>query len=86
MCKAPVAFEATKSLNVAWLLKRFCRLASPMGRPRAGTDGRRKTKISVTLDANVLEWAVERTGPGQRFSSVSHAVEVALAELAKREK
>lgn len=50
---------------------------------------RPKVKIGVSIDAELYEWILQRTGPGGEFASVSHALERALAtyqqESARRE-
>lgn len=52
---------------------------APKGRP-----GSSRTKLSVNLDNDLLRWAESNSGPGKRFDSVRHAIEVALADLRQR--
>jgi hypothetical protein len=40
-----------------------------------------KEKISVTIDQELYAWAVEHTGVGKEFASISHAVERSLWTL-----
>lgn len=42
-----------------------------MGSPRA----RPKVKIGISLDADLYDWILERTGTGGEFASISHAIE-----------
>ncbi|MEA3202082.1 MAG: hypothetical protein QOE90_3510 [Thermoplasmata archaeon] len=51
-----------------------------MGRAKAVAHGQ-KRKVSITPDPAILGWVLERTGPGKRFASVTHAAEVAWAAL-----
>lgn len=48
---------------------------------RAGNERKRKEKIHVSVDAEVVRWAEANSGLGKRFSSLSHAVEFALYRL-----
>lgn len=36
---------------------------------------RPKVKIGISLDADLYEWIVARTGTGGEFASISHAIE-----------
>lgn len=51
-----------------------------MGRSKAVVHGQ-KRKVSITPDPTILDWVLERTGPGKRFASVTHAAEVAWTAL-----
>lgn len=42
---------------------------------------RAKAKISVSLDADLYDWAVSQTGAGKQFASISHALERGLRLL-----
>jgi hypothetical protein len=44
-----------------------------------------KRKVGITPDPGILEWVLERTGPGKRFASVTHAAEVAWTTLRQQE-
>lgn len=61
----------------------------PFGHPLApvapkGKKGASRSKLSVNLDNDLLRWVEANVGPGKRFDSVRHAIEVALAELRAR--
>lgn len=47
--------------------------------PRSGP--KRKVRVSVSLDADLLKWTKSHVGLGKRFSSLTHAVESALVKL-----
>jgi hypothetical protein len=51
-----------------------------MARAKAAVHGQ-KRKVSITPDPTILGWVLERTGPGKRFASVTHAAEVAWTVL-----
>lgn len=42
-----------------------------MSPPRA----RPKVKIGISLDADLYDWILERSGTGGEFASISHAIE-----------
>lgn len=50
-----------------------------------GREHGRKRSISVTIAPELMEWVEDRTGPGEQFSSVSHAFERGIACLQDRE-
>lgn len=52
---------------------------APKGKPGAS-----RTKLSVNIDNDLLKWAESNAGPGKRFDSVRHAIEVALTELHRK--
>jgi Arc/MetJ-type ribon-helix-helix transcriptional regulator len=56
-----------------------------MPRPKAATHGR-KIRASVTLDPDLYKWAMDRTGSGKDFASLSHAVNRGISALRDREK
>lgn len=45
---------------------------------RAIAPRRNRPKITVSLGAELLDWVAARSGPGQRFAGVSHAIERAV--------
>lgn len=53
-------------------------------RAKATNHGQKK-KVGITPDPEILAWVLERTGPGKRFASVTHAAEVAWTALRERE-
>lgn len=58
---------------------------SPSIVPRKAPAPRRnKPKITVSLDAELLDWIEARAGSGQRFASVSHAIERAVRLMRER--
>ncbi len=55
-----------------------------MGRSRVPASGRKKS-ISITPDPRFLAWVEERSGPGKRFATITHAFESAINELMEQE-
>ncbi len=55
-----------------------------MGRSRVPASGRKKS-ISITPDPRFLAWVEQRSGPGKRFATITHAFESAIAELMEQE-
>lgn len=54
--------------------------------PRAkGSAHGHKRKVGITPDPEILDWVLERTGPGKRFASVTHAAEIAWVALRQQE-
>jgi hypothetical protein len=51
-----------------------------MNRPSSGR--RPKVRIGISPDPDLLEWVDERTGPGKRFATRTHAFEAGIAALA----
>lgn len=47
--------------------------------------GRRKPKLSITIDAAALEWLNANSGFGKRWQTPSHAIEDLVAGEMKRE-
>lgn len=78
--------EAVECTNDASNLKAFRRLELTMARPRSSASGKKKEKLSVTPDPDLLAWVRERTGPGKEFSTLTHAVERGWAKLREAER
>jgi hypothetical protein len=56
-------------------------------RPRAKDAKRKKGQMDhrhVTISFDLSDWVEANSGAGQRFSSFSHAVQVALQQLRER--
>jgi hypothetical protein len=50
-----------------------------------GTGARaKKVKIGISLDAELYEWLLARTGSGREFASISHAVARSVAQYQAR--
>ena len=39
-----------------------------------------KVKIGISIDPQLYEWLLQRTGAGREFASISHAVERSVAQ------
>lgn len=48
--------------------------ANPMGRSTSRSPAPKK-RINASPSGELLEWVLERTGPGKEFSTITHAVE-----------
>lgn len=45
---------------------------------------RPKVKIGISLDPDLYEWMVARTGTGGEFASISHAIERAIVQYRRQ--
>jgi len=45
----------------------------------------RKVNTAVRIDARLFDWIESRAGPGQRFASITHAVECGIVALIREE-
>lgn len=48
-------------------------MSSPRARP--------KVKIGISLDADLYDWIVARSGTGGEFASISHAIERCVVQF-----
>lgn len=46
----------------------------------------KKERVGITPDPEIMNWVLERVGPGQRFASVTHAFECGIVALMDEER
>lgn len=44
-----------------------------------------KKRVGITPDPSIMQWILERVGPGQRFASITHAFESGIVALMEKE-
>lgn len=58
----------------------WCGVAKPRRLPYT-----KKERVGITPDPAIMNWVLERVGPGQRFASITHAFECGIVALQKQE-
>lgn len=54
-----------------------------VGRSVSASHGR-KIRASITINADLHKWVMERTGDGKEFATLSHAIERGIVALKER--
>ena len=44
-----------------------------------------KRRVGITPDPIIMNWVLERIGPGKRFGSITHAFEFGIGALMEQE-
>ncbi|MCA1811246.1 MAG: hypothetical protein LC623_04455, partial [Halobacteriales archaeon] len=57
----------------------------PMPRPRRNAYTK-KERVGVTPDPVLMNWVLQRVGPGKQFASITHAFECGIVALQEKEK
>lgn len=45
----------------------------------------KKERVGITPDPIIMNWVLDRIGPGKRFASLTHAFESGIASLMEQE-
>jgi hypothetical protein len=46
----------------------------------------KKERVGVTPDPDLLNWIIDRTGPGLRFATITQAFELGIVALQEQER